>query len=145
MSQFAHSRFASPLSLVIGGMAASVCLAAESALGLWDARSASPVVLLASVLVMAASFWPVFALSLRHPNQRRPIRAWGPVLHAVASLSIMLVGFATPEPVLALPSSLPAVAIALLMGWLAVELAQILAAEARMPRPVAIPGVASAA
>ena len=115
-----------PSAYILGLMvSALVAFDLELNWGLADIRHASDAALVGVVLVIAGLFWPVFALCLANLLRRQAWRSAGGVLHVGCMVSLMLTGFADPASAPLLPASTPAILLAVLGGWLVVEVAQL--------------------
>ncbi len=116
----------------------------ELSAGLGDVRGASPAALVALVAVIALLLWPVFALCIANLLRRQAWRTMGGMLHVACMVSLMLTVFADAPAMQVLPGMAPALLLALLAGWLAVEVAQLAWVQRRL-QALAVPGTAPGA
>ena len=121
----ARSQSATPAYVFGMIVSALVAFDVELSWGLADIRHASDAALVGFVLVIAGLFWPVFALCLANLLRRQAWRTAGGVLHVGCMVALMLTGFADPAAPPLLPASTPAILLAVLTGWLVVEVAQL--------------------
>ncbi len=121
----ARSQLATPAYVFGMIVSALVAFDVELSWGLTDVRHASDAAMVGLVLVIAGLFWPVFALCLANLLRRQAWRTAGGVLHIGCMVALMLTGFADPASAPLLPASAPAIMLAVLAGWLVVEVAQL--------------------
>ena len=121
----AYRRSASPADVLSFIVCALVAFVLDLSWGLADIRHASNAALVGFVLVIAGLFWPVFALCLANLLRRQAWRTAGGVLHVGCMVALMLTAFADPASQPLLPATTPAILLAVLAGWLVVEVAQL--------------------